>query len=130
MPRAAPARSSITEDELERIATRDARRAARPRSATKLERVPILIDDVPSDDLVADGLDPRAARRVLRAARCRRDPRPTSRTSCLFKRNLERSATDLDHLAEEVRITVLHETAHYFGLDEDDLDETRLGLRS
>ena len=44
----------------------------------------------------------------------------------LFKTNLERSALDLDHLAEEVRITVLHETAHYFGLDEDDL--IKLGL--
>jgi predicted Zn-dependent protease with MMP-like domain len=39
----------------------------------------------------------------------------------LFKTNLERAAHDLDHLADEVRITVLHETAHYFGLDEDDL---------
>ena len=28
----------------------------------------------------------------------------------------------LDHLAEEIRITVLHETAHYFGLDEEDLE--------
>ncbi|HTR55252.1 MAG TPA: metallopeptidase family protein [Kofleriaceae bacterium] len=32
----------------------------------------------------------------------------------------------LDELAEEVRITVLHETAHYFGLDEEDLE--RIGL--
>ena len=44
----------------------------------------------------------------------------------LFKRSLERFATDEDHLAEEIRITVLHETAHYFGLDEDDLEA--LGL--
>jgi predicted Zn-dependent protease with MMP-like domain len=35
-------------------------------------------------------------------------------------------ANDLDDLTEEVRITVLHETAHYFGLEEEDLE--RLGL--
>ena len=44
----------------------------------------------------------------------------------LFRKNLERAATDAAHLVEEIRITVLHETAHYFGLDEDDLEE--LGL--
>ena len=37
-----------------------------------------------------------------------------------------RPPTDPEHLAEEIRITVLHETAHYFGLDEDDLEA--LGL--
>ena len=51
---------------------------------------------------------------------------PSITTIHLFKRNLERIAGDLDELAEEVRITVLHETAHYFGLDDEDLE--RLGL--
>ena len=40
--------------------------------------------------------------------------------------NLARACVDTDHLAEEIRITVLHETAHYFGLDEADLEA--LGL--
>jgi predicted Zn-dependent protease with MMP-like domain len=30
---------------------------------------------------------------------------------------------DPDELREEIRITVLHELAHYFGIDEDRLDE-------
>ena len=47
---------------------------------------------------------------------------PTVTNIRLFKTNLERAALDLDHLAEEIRITVLHETAHYFGLDEEDLE--------
>jgi len=52
---------------------------------------------------------------------------PTTATHIrLFKRNLERIAHDLDDLAEEVRITVLHETAHYFGLEDDDLE--KIGL--
>jgi predicted Zn-dependent protease with MMP-like domain len=48
-------------------------------------------------------------------------------TILLFKTNLERYAQDAEHLAEEIRITVLHETAHYFGLDDDDLEEIGLG---
>ena len=32
---------------------------------------------------------------------------------------------DAEELAEQIRVTVLHETAHFFGLDEDDLE--RLG---
>jgi predicted Zn-dependent protease with MMP-like domain len=31
-----------------------------------------------------------------------------------------------DELRQEVRNTVYHELAHYFGLDEDDLEETRV----
>jgi predicted Zn-dependent protease with MMP-like domain len=30
---------------------------------------------------------------------------------------------DLEELREEIRITVLHELGHYFGIDEDRLDE-------
>ena len=44
----------------------------------------------------------------------------------LFQRNLERECDDEKDLAEQIRITVLHETAHYFGAGEDDL--LRFGL--
>ena len=36
---------------------------------------------------------------------------------------LEESFPDPDELREEIRITVLHELGHYFGLDEDRLAE-------
>jgi predicted Zn-dependent protease with MMP-like domain/thioredoxin-like negative regulator of GroEL len=42
---------------------------------------------------------------------------------CVYKRNLERMFHDRDDLVEEIRITVLHEIGHYFGLDEDELEE-------
>jgi predicted Zn-dependent protease with MMP-like domain len=52
---------------------------------------------------------------------------PTITTIHLFRKNLERAGGgDPDAIAEELRITVLHETAHYFGLDEDDLE--KIGL--
>ena len=41
----------------------------------------------------------------------------------IFQRPLERSFADENELREEIRITVLHELAHYFGIDEDRLDE-------
>jgi predicted Zn-dependent protease with MMP-like domain len=44
----------------------------------------------------------------------------------LFQRNLERDAHDEEDLADEIRITVLHETAHYFGAGEQDMH--RFGL--
>ena len=41
----------------------------------------------------------------------------------IFRRPLVESFPDARELEEEIRITVLHELAHYFGIDEDRLDE-------
>ena len=45
----------------------------------------------------------------------------------IYRLPLEESFPDPDELEEEIRITVLHELAHYFGIDEDRLDQ--LGYR-
>ena len=117
---------AISEAEVEQIALRTlAELPAEVR--TRLDNVPILIDDLPSVELVAEGLDPRSlglfqGTPMTEAA----GQAPSVTTILLFRKNLERVSVDLDQLAEEVRITVLHETAHYFGLDEDDLE--KLGL--
>ena len=119
---APPGPVTITEDEVERLAL--ATLAELPANIReRLERVPILIDDVASEHLVADGLDPR----LLGLFQGTPMPEegggaPTVTNILLFRRNLERAAMDDEHLAEEIRITVLHETAHYFGLDEADLE--------
>ena len=94
-----------------------------------LANVPVLIDDRPSEAMVLDGIDPRILglfsgvpvpdQSVLGGA-------PQNGVIHLFERNLERETRDEEELADEIRITVLHETAHYFGYDEDDLE--RLGL--
>jgi predicted Zn-dependent protease with MMP-like domain len=44
-------------------------------------------------------------------------------TISIYRIPLEESFPDLEELREEIRITVLHELAHYFGLDEDRLTE-------
>ena len=95
----------------------------------QLQNVPIFVEDRPSEALVLEGLDPRTLglfhgiampdQSVLGAG-------PEPGLIHLFQRNLEREAEDGDDLAEQIRITVLHETAHYFGADEDDMH--RFGL--
>ena len=44
----------------------------------------------------------------------------------LFRKNLERAAQSADDLAEEIRITLLHETGHFFGMSEEDLADVGL----
>jgi predicted Zn-dependent protease with MMP-like domain len=41
----------------------------------------------------------------------------------VFRRPLLDFASDEEHLAEEVRITVVHEVAHHFGIEDDRLHE-------
>ncbi len=41
----------------------------------------------------------------------------------LYKANIEDEAEDADDVKEVVRVTVLHEIAHHFGIDDDRLEE-------
>jgi predicted Zn-dependent protease with MMP-like domain len=45
----------------------------------------------------------------------------------IYRLPLEESFPDPDELEEEIRITVLHELAHYFGIEEDRLEELGYG---
>jgi predicted Zn-dependent protease with MMP-like domain len=49
-------------------------------------------------------------------------PGPPNKIS-IYRRPLEESFADPDDLREEIRITVLHELAHYFGIEEERLAE-------
>ena len=123
---ASPGPVTISEDALEQIAA-EALHELPAVARDRLEQVPILIDELPSQELVAEGFDPRTLGVIEGPTLADADAVPTTATHIrLFKRNLERIAQDLDELADEVRITVLHETAHYFGLEDEDLE--RIGL--
>jgi predicted Zn-dependent protease with MMP-like domain len=41
----------------------------------------------------------------------------------IYRRPLEEDFPDPDELEREIRVTVLHELAHYFGIDEDRIAE-------
>lgn len=45
----------------------------------------------------------------------------------VYKNALEAMCADVDQLREEVKITVLHEVGHYFGLEEHELHELGWG---
>ena len=102
-----------------------------PEKARKLlANVPIMIDDYPSEELVRDGLDPRLLGvfdGVPFPEQSNAAAPPHLEHIVLFKRNIERDAEGDEAIIEdEIRTTLLHETAHFFGLDEDDLEA--LGL--
>ena len=45
----------------------------------------------------------------------------------LFQKNIEEVCDSEAELVEQVRVTVLHEIGHHFGMDEEDLDDVGYG---
>jgi predicted Zn-dependent protease with MMP-like domain len=96
-----------------------------------LAEVAIVIDDLPSRDQLAENdLDPDDALYGLYEGVPRTEygadwvAAPNRIT--LFRLPLEEDFPDPDDLADEVRITVIHELAHHLGIDDDRL--TELGI--
>lgn len=116
---------------------REVRKAARklPRQfRTCLDRVPVVVQDVPHESL-AEGPDrdevgpdilglfdgvplPETSEFDL--------PQLRPNTIYLFQRNLERAAKDREDLIDQIRITLYHELAHYLGFEEEDMDDMGL----
>jgi predicted Zn-dependent protease with MMP-like domain len=99
------------------------------RARTLIQNVPILIADLPARDDVATGLDPRllglfAGTAHPEASHLGGQPHLTQ--ILLFRKNLERVAEDAEDLRAEIRTTLLHETGHFFGMSEDDLEAVGL----
>jgi predicted Zn-dependent protease with MMP-like domain len=90
----------------------------------ELNGVAIMIEDRPSPEMVADGIDPRILGLYHGVPLNRRSASfgaPYADTIHLFRANLERAFTTRAALAEHIRVTVLHETAHFFGYSEGQL---------
>jgi predicted Zn-dependent protease with MMP-like domain/Tfp pilus assembly protein PilF len=101
-----------------------------PRAQELLRDVPIVIADLPAESDVDSGVDPRAL--GLFSGTGHADPthlggQPGLTQILLFRRNLERIAAGTDELRDEVRMTLIHETGHFFGLNDAALDELGLG---
>ena len=89
----------------------------------------IMIEDRPLPAMVADGIDPRILGLYHGVPLNRRSASfgaPYADTIHLFRANLERAFTTRSALTEHIRVTVLHETAHFFGYSEGQL--RRMGL--
>jgi len=96
-----------------------------------LEEVAIVIEDDATDEqLDIAGLSRKDALYGLYEGTPRTawgaDLVPFPNKISLFKIPLEEDFPDPDELAEEVRVTVIHELAHHLGIDDDRLEE--LGL--
>ena len=45
----------------------------------------------------------------------------------LFQESIESVCSDNDEIVEQIRLTVIHEVAHHFGIDDDRLHELGVG---
>ena len=100
-----------------------------PRVHALIANVPILIVDLPAADEVEKGLDPRllglfAGSAFSDASVMGGQPHLTQ--ILLFRKNLERAVHSEEELRQQIRITLLHETGHFFGMSEEDLAEVGL----
>jgi len=95
-----------------------------------LERIPLLIEDFPSEELIErDNVSPQTLGVFIgvprKEALATDQPQDLDRV-VLFKKNLEKICRDRSELLEQIETTVRHEVGHYLGLDEEALE--RLGL--
>jgi predicted Zn-dependent protease with MMP-like domain len=94
-----------------------------------IAHVPILIVDLPAREEVDKGLDPRLLGMFAGSPYSEESVmggQPQLTQILLFRKNLERAAHSAEELGAEIRITLLHETGHFFGMSEEDLAEVGL----
>ena len=99
------------------------------RARALLRDVPIIVADLPAEADVDAGFDPRALGMFSGTAypdMPHVGGQPGLTQIVLFLRNIERVAENDDELLEEIRVTLLHETGHFFGLDEAELEGANL----
>jgi predicted Zn-dependent protease with MMP-like domain len=102
-----------------------------PRQFRKhLSNIEIVVEDRPERKLLLDeGLDPRRDtlyglyQGVPLPDRSEFYPPILPDKITIFSEPLLRDFSDPEELREQIRITVLHEIAHFFGMDEDDIEE-------
>ena len=119
---------AVTSERMEELV--EAALAELPERAQKLlENVPVVLEELPSEEVVGDGFDPRGlglfAGVPFPEQSALAGP-PHLEAVFLFQRNIERAARSTAEVEQEIRTTLLHETGHFFGLDEEDLAEMGL----
>jgi len=85
-----------------------------PQIAAKLENVAVVVEEENREEPDLYGL-------------FQEEPYMPAKVSVYRKPLVEDFGDDPAELEHEIRVTVLHELAHYFGLDEDRLDELGYG---
>ena len=96
----------------------------------RMKNVPIVASDYPSADMVRDGSDPRMLgffAGVPFGEQSQVGGTPHLEAIFLFQRNIERIAYGPEDVEQEVRVTLVHEAGHFFGLSEEQLEAMGLG---
>ncbi len=107
----------------------EALRAIPPDLRRALDNIEVIVDDWPTDDQLADaGLGPEDLLFGLYQGTPLPDRSPLLPYTLpdvitIFQGPLEEEFSGEDDVREEIRRTVVHEIAHYFGIDEDRLAE-------
>jgi len=102
-----------------------------PRSfRERLLNVEFVVEERPSIELLrAEGLDPRhdtlygIYQGIPLPDRSSLDPPLLPDKITIFAEPLLEDFPDPEELREEIRLTVLHEIAHYFGMDEEEIED-------
>lgn len=98
--------------------------------ARVVERVPIIVDPYPSDEVAATVEAPDELMGLFVGPTVAEwnasDAPPETAVIYLFQRQIEDACASRGEVADQIRITLLHELGHAVGFDEDGLD--RLGL--
>ena len=96
----------------------------------QLRNVEFVVERRPSAELLrSEGLDPRMDtlyglyQGVPLPDRSSLDPPLLPDKISIFAEPLLHDFTDPEELRDEIRLTVLHEIAHYFGMDEEEVED-------
>ena len=96
----------------------------------RLLNVEFVVEERPSIELLrAEGLDPRhdtlygIYQGIPLPDRSSLDPPLLPDKITIFAEPLLEDFPDPEELREEIRLTVLHEIAHYFGMDEEEIED-------
>jgi predicted Zn-dependent protease with MMP-like domain len=96
------------------------------RERLEADNLMITIQSGASADDRDDDIDERVLGFYEGAAESAFSSSPYPKRIVLLQRHIEAYCASRAELVEQVTDTVLHEVAHYFGLDHDDISQTRL----
>lgn len=112
----------IAEDELHGL-----RRSLPPPLRVKLDRVAVLLEDLPSPEFLSDGVEPDQLGLFEGAPASDGDSSQPPRITLWLGNHWDFCEAQEAAYRAEVRTTFLHELGHFLGLDELDIEERGLG---
>ena len=96
----------------------------------QLHNLEIVVEEQPSEELLrSEGLDPRCDtlygiyEGIPLPERSHLDPPLLPDKITIFAEALLEDFPDPQELRDEIRLTVIHEIAHYFGMDDDEIED-------